>query len=269
MKIENSFRKLIEVKKNEDSRRISLSGRILVIHQAEFMPWLGFISKAAMGDLYFVFDTAQFSKEYFENRNKIRIANGIGWQWLIIPAKGNKSHILNLQDVVIADSKWKMKHLKSIQYSYQRAPFFSDYFPELESIVLNYAGTSLADYNFELIKFAFRKFKINIPVYRTSELIRNGYEITGKATELVISMCKVAGADVCVAGAQGKDYLIRERFEQEKITLVFQKFIHPVYPQIHGAFIPNMSFIDLLFNCGEQAPEILGKSDFDSGDIGS
>ena len=40
-----------------------------------------------------------------------------------------------------------------------------------------------------------------------------------------------------------------------------QKFQHPIYTQIHGKFMPEMSIIDLLFNEGKDgAKEILQNS---------
>jgi len=34
-------------------------------------------------------------------------------------------------------------------------------------------------------------------------------------------------------------------------SLYSQKFQHPIYTQIHGKFMPEMSIIDLLFNEGK------------------
>ena len=52
-----------------------------------------------------------------------------------------------------------------------------------------------------------------------------------------------------------------EEFKKSNIPVEFQKFQHPVYKQIHGKFIPEMSIIDLLFNEGKDvAKEILQNS---------
>jgi hypothetical protein len=76
-------------------------------------------------------------------------------------------------------------------------------------------------------------------------------------------MCKTANADTFIMGPSGKDYIIKERFEEEGVKYIFHHFVHPVYSQLHGDFIPNMSFIDLLFNHGEdEAIKILGKSSY-------
>ena len=55
------------IKKSKDWRRADLPEPILVAHQPEFLPWLSYISKATMGDVYFILDTVQFEKEKFLN----------------------------------------------------------------------------------------------------------------------------------------------------------------------------------------------------------
>ena len=32
---------------------------------------------------------------------------------------------------------------------------------------------------------------------------------------------------------------------------------YPEYPQLHGDYIPNLSIVDLLMNCGERAADYL------------
>ena len=250
---------VINIPVNNDPRRIDLEGPVLVAHQAEFMPWLGFISKAAMGDIYLILDDTQFKKSNFQNRNKIRFPNKEGWLWLNIPVK-NKDSFTNMLDVEIAGNEWKDKHLKTIQTSYGKSPYFSQIYAELYEIYANFDSNKLVEINILLIKYAFKKFSINTPVYRVSELKKSAEDITGYKTELVISLVRAVNANSIVAGSGGREYLDKERFKENKIDLVFQEFQHPVYKQIHGEFLPHMSFIDLLFNYGDKSVNILPKS---------
>lgn len=249
------------IQTSTDPRRIELEGRILVAHQAELYPWLGFVSKATMGDVYLILDDSQFKKEYFENRNKIRVKNEPGWEWITIPVN-NKDHIRNIDEYKIIGNDWKKKHLKVIELSYRRAPFFVKYYEELLNIYSQFNSDRLIDFNVEIIKYAFQKFEIQAPIFRTSELKQNGVTICGKGSELVLSLCKALSADVFVAGQSGKNYLNLTEFQNNRIDLVFQQFNHPSYKQYHGNFIPYMSFIDLLFNHGDESISVLAKSNY-------
>jgi hypothetical protein len=251
----------IPIIRSEDPRRLPLEGIILVAHQPECFPYLGNISKATMGDVYFLLDTVQFVKEHWQNKNRIRISGGQGWQWLSVPVKGVKKHFIQTDKVEIDGDFWKKKHLKAIQLSYQRTPYFDEIFSEISAIYSN-EHVLLVDFLLDIIYFAFRKFNINIPVYRTSELIKLGYIIEGKKSDLVINMCRVVDADVFVFGRDGRTYIDKEVFLNNRIKFVFQEYLHPVYSQMHGEFLSHMSFFDLLFNYGPNAIKILGKSTY-------
>lgn len=252
------------LKDNKEKRRIPLEGPILVAHQAEFLPYLGFISKATMGDIYFILDDSQYKKENFTNRNRIRIHNDPGWMWLTVPVKYSKNNILNAQDAYIVESKWKKKHLKTIEFSYSKSPFFNQIFPDISKLYENDAE-KLVDFNYEIIKYAFNYFEINIPVFRTSEINKKEKIIFGKSTDLILSMCDAAEAKTFIAGAHGKYYIDVSKFKQKNINLVFQNFIHPEYKQHHGSFIPFMAFIDLIFNHSrDECIDIVGKSGYES-----
>jgi hypothetical protein len=45
-------------------------------------------------------------------------------------------------------------------------------------------------------------------------------------------------------------YLDRTLFERAGIELAWQRFDHPVYKQPQLGFLPNLAFVDYLFNCG-------------------
>jgi hypothetical protein len=245
---------------SRDPRRIPFEGPILVAHQPEFLPWLGFPSKAAMGDIHLILDTVQFRKQYFQHRNKIRVKSDPGWRWLIIPlVRETINREKSIADAEFCGTSWMGEHLGSIKSAYSKAPYFPDVFPAIEKIY-GYRGNNLSEFNTLVIKFAFQMLNINIPVLRTSDMIRSGKEIQGNKTDLILSMCHAVGAKTFVSGSFGKTYLDKEQFRSNNISLVFQAFQHPAYSQIHGEFLSCMSFIDLLFNHGPKSSDILGKS---------
>jgi hypothetical protein len=248
--------------KSKDFRRIPFESPILVAHQPEFLPWLGFVSKAAMGDIFVLLDSVDFRKEYFQNRNKIRMNSQKGWQWLTVPVARAKTHSCKICEACIERGRWITKHLRAIEQSYSKTQYFSEIYPELQAIY-DYKGNNLSEFNTKFIRFALRMFKIQVPIYRTSEMVRSGYDISGEKTDIVISMCQAVSARTFVAGQFGKTYLEIEKFRKLNIKLVFQSFTHPVYKQIHGGFVENMSYIDLLFNHGPDSVNILGKSAYD------
>ena len=248
----------LKIKKSDDLRRYDFSDLILVAHQPEFLPWLGFISKASMGDAFFILDTVQFRKEGAANRNKIRIKNDQGWQWLTIPVEDAKSKIMNLSEVKISNSEdWKKKHLQSLKFSYGKTSCFKQIFDEIENIYNSSSDETLIDFVIKFITYSFDKFKINTPVYRTSELQKKGYDVSGSKSDMILNLCKIIDAKLFVFGQHGKEYIEKEKFYEKNIEFTFQDFKHPKYNQIHGKFLPQMSCIDLLFNYGDQACDVL------------
>jgi|ETNvirenome_6_85_1030632.scaffolds.fasta_scaffold03802_6 hypothetical protein len=253
---------MIPIKKSLDDRRFDVGGITLSAHQPEFLPWLGYVSKATMADVYFILDSVQYVKDVFQNRNKIRIKQDEGWQWLNIPVKKVGGHLLNWKDVRIDNNQnWKTKHLNALSRSYSKTANFNSLFGELEKLYFD-DEEFLLDFIVKVSKFVLNKFEVNIPIYRTSELIERGYDIGGNKSELIVNMCKVVEADNFIFGSfGGRNYIDRKIFIDNNINFFFQNFNHPIYRQTHGDFIPNMSSIDLLFNYNtKEAIKILGKS---------
>ena len=56
-----------------------------MISQPTFLPWLGWFDLADQADCVILFDTAQFSKRSWQQRNKIRTARGL--EYLTVPVK--------------------------------------------------------------------------------------------------------------------------------------------------------------------------------------
>jgi len=101
-----------------------------------------------------------------------------------------------------------------------------------------------------------KKLSITTHTLKSSEL-----KITKTGSERLLEICKKLNSDTYLSGELGRNYLNEEIFFFEnKIDKIYEKFSHPVYRQIRGEFLPNMAVMDILFNEGENAANILKES---------
>jgi hypothetical protein len=84
--------------------------------------------------------------------------------------------------------------------------------------------------------------------------------IPGKQSERLLALCQHVGARRYLSGNAARDYLDTELFVRNRVEVEWQDYVHPVYPQQHGDFVPYLSIVDLLFNCGEESAAILGRA---------
>ena len=223
---------------------------ILTAHQPVYLPWLGLFHKIALADLFCYFDIVQYQRKDYNNRNKIKTSNGE--LWLSVPVE-SKNHLnKNVSKILIVQGNWVKKHLKSIELNYKKTPFFKDYFPELQSILINESKNSLGYLNLKLLEFFMECLSIDTQIVKASD-----YSFDGIGSDLVLDMCVRLGADSYIFGEQGKNYADVKAFKEAEIVVEFQNYIHPVYRQMGRDFLPYMSIIDLLFNEGGKSYDIL------------
>ena len=99
---------------------------ILTAHQSSYLPWLGFFHKIALSDTFVLLDNVQFEKNSFSNRNKIKGHRESFWLTVPVDLEGHLHK--KISDIKIVDNRiWRKKHLKSIEQSYSKAPFYKKY----------------------------------------------------------------------------------------------------------------------------------------------
>jgi hypothetical protein len=223
---------------------------ILTAHQPVYLPWLGLFHKIASADLFCYFDIVQYQRKDYNNRNKIKTSNGE--LWLSVPVESKNHLSKNVSKILIVQDNWAKKHLKSIELNYKKTLFFKDYFPKLQSILINESKDSLGHLNLKLLEYFMECLKIDTPIVKASD-----YNFEGIGSDLVLDMCVKLDADSYIFGEQGKNYADVKAFKESEVVVKFQDYIHPVYRQIGRNFLPYMSIIDLLFNEGEKSYEIL------------
>jgi len=221
---------------------------IVTIHQPEHMPWLGFFHKIARADCFVILDNVQFSKNYFQNRNKIRTHDG--WMWVTVPVTRKLKTII--KDVLITENtRWKDKWWSSVSLAYRRSKYLKDYEQGLRHIIAS-TSSNLCSFNVSLIRYICKSFGI-----RTDIVLASRLDVKGNGSDLIIDICRKLKADEYLSGISGKEYLRTEDFKKENIKISFQEFHHPIYRQLYEPFEPCMSSIDLLFNHGPMSMDII------------
>ena len=213
-------------------------------HQPNYLPWLGFFDKMRQCDVFIIEDSVQFEQQGFMNRNRVKTFDGV--KWLTVPVK-HVGRFLPINEVEIGNESepdWARRHWRTLKCNYSKAPFwdkYSDFFEEAYSK----KWQRLVDLNMHLIRGIMRFLRIDRPLVMASSLC-----VSGKGSDLVLAQCKAVGAKVQLSGSGARSYLNLDTFERSGIEVVFQNFQHPVYPQLHGQFVPNLSVVDYLFCTG-------------------
>jgi hypothetical protein len=221
---------------------------ILSGHQPVYLPGIILFSKIALSDAFMFVGHCQYTQKSWQTRNRIRL--GEVEHWLSVPVKKSGRFGQSINDTEILDEYWKRKHLGSIRQAYAKLPYFDRYYSELEALILKGSG-SLGNLDIAII----RKIVdwLEIP---TRILDSRDYPIAGNKTDMLISMCEAAGADHYLSNEGSRDYVDEKGMADVGIQHCWQIFEHPVYDQSH-TFMPNLSVIDLLFNVGPAAREIV------------
>ncbi|MCH7818845.1 MAG: WbqC family protein [Candidatus Marinimicrobia bacterium] len=218
----------------------------LAIHQPNYLPWPGYFHKMESVDLFLILDTVQYMKHEYDNRCKIKTPEGE--QWLTVPVSSpNLGTPINKVMLAMDADIWRY-NWKPLKNNYSKSPFFEEYKDELHEIY-GKKWDRLIDLNLKLIETVQNWLGIKTRLKFASELP----ETTLKGTELILSHCRELKADEYLSGMGGKNYLEQEQFDNDNIRLEFQNYTPIVYPQRFGDFVPNLSVIDLLFNCGKDS----------------
>ncbi len=223
---------------------------ILTAHQPVYLPWLGLFHKIALADLFISFDQVQYLPQDWNNRNIIKTAQGPIWLTVPVLRKGYLEKTIS--DIEINNNEpWARKHWRSLKNAYVKAPYFANYADFFEDTYHKH-WESLVELNTYMLRWFLDTLKIQIPVHSAGE-----WQFQGEKSDLVLDMCIQTGAKQYIFGALGRDYANVQTFENAGVKPHFQDYNHPVYRQLHGDFIPYMSIVDLLFNCGDESLDIL------------
>ena len=224
-------------------------GKRVAILQSNYIPWKGYFDLINWVDEFILYDTAQYTKNDWRNRNLVK--SPAGPRWLTIPVAYHFGQ--PIQDTKVSDPGWAKRHWGTLVQYYSKAAGFADYSGIFEALYL-----STVEPHLSLINHRFLTEICRILGIRTRISWSKDYQLAGGQTERLVNLCLQAGASEYLSGPAAKNYLNEALFEQAGIRLVFIDYAgYPEYRQLHGPFEHRVSILDLIFNEGFRATQYM------------
>ena len=221
---------------------------IVAIHQPQFMPWLGYFDKMDRADAFVLLDNVQYKKSEWQNRNRIKTAQGK--QWLTVPVRFKFPAPIAEVEVNNAEN-WRNKHWQALRTHCARAPHWERIGAVLEEFYQR-DWCMLAELNQVSLEWLKEYMGVETPLYLASEM-----DLSAEPTQRLVDICKIVGAGTYLSGVDGAKYMQMELFAEAGIEVIFQQYDHPTYSQLFGAFESHLSALDLAINCGPDSLEIV------------
>ncbi len=180
-----------------------LTQRIVAVHQPNYIPWLGYFLKMAAADCFVFHDQARLNVRGYTRRTRIHATLMPDHRrWLTVPLQ----HFHDgtpIKDVRIAhDQPWARKHLAVIANTYNKAHYFQELMPFLQTTYSEVDRFSfLAELNVHIIDAFCQQFDIHLPIRLSS-----AENVSGPPSDVNALLVKRSGGTHYLSGKGAEAY---------------------------------------------------------------
>jgi WbqC-like protein len=218
----------------------------VAILQSNYVPWKGYFDLIGSVDEFILYDTAQFTKNDWRNRNKIKTPRGVSW--LTIPVRHDFGQ--SVEETTVSDPIWAMRHWDQLKQNYSGAAHFKEYAPLFRTLYVELAEIRhLSAINRRFLREVNQILGLKTVLTRSSD-----YRLVDGQTERLVDLCRQASATEYVSGPAAKAYLQEDLFEKAGVEIRYMDYSgYPEYRQLNPPFVHEVSILDLIFNEGQDA----------------
>lgn len=222
----------------------------VAILQSNYIPWKGYFDLIAAVDEFILYDDMQYTRRDWRNRNQIKTPEGV--VWLTVPVKVKGKYDQTIRETEIEAGNWRSQHLKSFEFNYRKAPYFSEVMALIKPLYE-------AEYShLSVLNHAFITAICTYLGIRTKITHSWDYPLSDGKSERLADLCLAAGGGEYISGPAARDYIDEAVFAARDVTLTWFDYAgYPEYQQLWGEFVHSVSILDLLFNCGKNAPAFM------------
>jgi hypothetical protein len=202
-------------------------------------------------DEFILYDDMQYTRRDWRNRNQIKTSHGV--KWLTVPVKVKGKYFQKINETEIDGVAWASEHWKSLELNYKKAPCFNEVATWLKPLYLESEYATISELNVVFLTAVCNYLGIRTKITNSSD-----YVLLDGKTERLADLCRQAGGREYISGPSAKNYVDEKVFFDMNIKLTwFDYHGYPEYPQLWGDFVHGVTVLDLLFNCGKDAPKFM------------
>jgi hypothetical protein len=225
--------------------------KVALISQSNYLPWRGYFSLIRQADVYVIFDTAQFTKRDWRNRNRIRINDKP--HWLTIPVKDGGSQSCAINEIQVEDSNWIESHVKKIEEAYRKFPYKTDLDFILDALISLKQVKYLSQVNALLLSCIMNSFDIKAEILNASDFIHSG-----SASEKLAALAQAVNATQYLTAPAARNYLDHAPFRAHSIDIRYADYAKLPIDERGMITGGEYSIIDLIARVGlSQAAKML------------
>lgn len=223
---------------------------MIAIMQPTFLPWVGYFDLIDQVKIFIFLDNVQFSKQSWQQRNRISTERGL--EWITVPVfKGGMSK--SISDIKISCDLIKI--LNKIEANYKKYPYFELCWPQINQPLKKANATdSLSKLNIDLIESISKILGIETTFYKSSQM-----NISEDRVSRLVDIIKLNHSGTYLSPVGALEYISSDfnSFTEEDIEVRFQNYIHPNYSLVGYPFSRGASIIDLIFMHGPNSIEFI------------
>ncbi len=221
------------------------------IIQPNYLPWRGYFDFIHEVDVFVFLDDVQYTPRDWRSRNRVKMPDG-SCRWITVPVLGGRDQLI--RDVRIDNAQgWQRKHLETLRHSYGKAPWFGEYFPRLEALLIDGGFERLCDLDVALTREIAGWLGISTPVVLASAL-----GTTGTKDDKLLAIVRALEGDDYLSGPAAQDYIAPALWADAGVRLRYKVYSgYPDYAQIAPPFEPAVSVLDLMFMQGPAASDFI------------
>lgn len=230
----------------------------LGIMQPYIFPYLGYFDLINKSDQWIVFDTPQYIRHGWVNRNRI-LHPSSGWQYFIIPVKKHHRETPINEIEISYQQSWRERILGQLNHYKKKAPNYSGTIDFLKTCFENDLKL-LSEFNAFVLSKVCNLLNIDFEIEIFSKMKLEIREVNNPG-EWALKICEAMGAETYINPAGGENIFDKNEYQRKNIELVIQDFENITYPVRGYEYVPDLSIIDvLMWNEPEVIKEYLDKN---------
>jgi hypothetical protein len=218
----------------------------LAIMQPYFLPYIGYFQLINAVDEFILFDTPQFIRHGWIERNRILNQKGEPIYVKVPLKKHNRG--TPIKDIIVNNSEnWKEKILAQLVTYKKKAPHYWKVIALIKTI-FEFESDSIVEINHNALLKVCEYLKIDTPISIWSKM---DIEIdpVNAPDEWALNICKALNADIYYNPVGGASFFDKNKYERAGIEIKFLEMIPNPYKQFSNHFVPFLSIIDVMMFC--------------------